>query len=217
METMLFIQVDDDDKHLVENAFEEASIYAGIPDDLVEVAKGATVISTFIDVPFDAETLKKLPALKLLCTRSVGYDHIDLEYCSTHGITVCHVPDYGSHVIAEHVFALLLARVRHIYEADQKVESGHFDYHDLRGISLKGKTIGIAGTGKIGRQVARIAHGFDMRIIATDHCRTVSLEEDFGVVYVPLKTLLSESDILTLHFPATPHTHHLLNADAFSS
>ncbi len=185
-------------------------------DALVEACKDAEVISTFITTPFPRTVLEKIPTLKLLCTRSVGYDHIDADACRELGITLCHVPDYGSHVIAEHVFALLLSTLRRIREGDDAVESGTFDYHGLRGMALKGKTLGILGTGKIGRRVAKIAHGFDMRILAADQCRTVELEKDFGVTYVSFDELLTQSDILTLHVPATKDTEHLLNAEAFS-
>mgnify|MGYP003976021707 FL=1 len=126
------------------------------------------------------------------------------------------MPDYGSHVIAEHVFALLLSTLRHISEADKKVESGDFDYHGLRGVSLRGKTLGIVGTGKIGRKAAQIAAGFGMRILATDRCRTIELEDLLQVKYTELDQLLSESDIITLHLPAVEETHHMIDAEAFT-
>lgn len=215
---ILFLDVEPTERALVLERFPEAQFAdAALRDDtLVEACRGAEIISTFITTPFPRSVLQKLPALKLLCTRSVGYDHIDVAMCREQDITVCNVPDYGSHVIAEHVFALLLSTLRHIREGEERVESGTFDYHGLRGIALKGKTIGILGTGKIGRCVARIAYGFDMHILATDLCRTLALEEEFGVRYVPFPELLRESDILTLHLPATDGTRHLLQRATFS-
>src|SRR3989344_8288687 len=165
---------------------------------------------------WNAALLKELPELKLLCTRSVGFNHIDLSYCAEHGIIVCNVPDYGSHVIAEHVFALLLSTLRHIPEGDTKVESGEFDYHGLRGVSLRGKTIGIVGTGKIGRKAAQIAAGCGMKVVAVDKCRTVELEDLLGVEYVAFPEMLSRSDIITLHLPALPETIHMIDAKAFA-
>ena len=101
-------------------------------------------------------------------------------------------------------------------EGDARVASGTFDYHGLRGMALRGKTIGIVGTGKIGRRVAQIAHGFGMKILATDVCRTLELEELLQVTYVPREELFSASDVITLHAPALPDTEHMVNAGAFS-
>jgi phosphoglycerate dehydrogenase-like enzyme len=97
------------------------------------------------------------------------------------------------------------------------VERGEFDYHGLRGITLRGKTIGIVGTGKIGRKVAQIAHGFGMKILAVDKCRTMELVELLEVRYVELPQLLAESDIITLHAPATEETQHMINAASLRS
>ncbi len=217
MATILFLDVEDTDTSLVKAHFPDAHFadHRLTDDAVINACKDAEIVSTFITTQFPGTVLTKLPKLRLLCTRSVGYDHIDLGACRDRGITVCNVPDYGSHVIAEHVFALLLSTLRHIPEGDKRVESGVFDYKGLRGVALKGKTIGILGTGKIGRKVAQIAHGFEMQIIASDQCRTVSLESDFGVRYVSFEELLAQSDILTLHVPATPDTEHLLNQKAF--
>lgn len=216
MASIVFLQVDSEDTDCVAQEFPEATIIEGIPDDIPTVCAKAEIISTFIGIDLNAELLSHLPKLKLLCTRSVGFNHIDLAYCAEHDITVCHVPDYGSHVIAEHVFALLLSTLRHIPEADAKVESGDFDYHGLRGVSLRGKTLGIVGTGKIGRKTAQIAAGFGMHILATDRCRTIELEDLLHVQYVDLDQLLVESDIITLHLPAIKETHHMIDADAFA-
>lgn len=216
MSDIVFLQVDREDQESVSARFPDASIISDIPDDIGEVCKNAVVVSSFIGIDWNAELLSRLPHLQLLCTRSVGVNHIDLDYCNKKGISVCHVPDYGSHVIAEHVFALLLSTLRHIPEADRKVESGEFDYHGLRGVSLRGKTIGIVGTGKIGRKAAQIAAGFGMNIVAVDKCRTIELEDLLHVRYMELDQLLQESDIITLHLPALEETHHMINAHAFS-
>jgi D-lactate dehydrogenase len=216
--TILFFDTEETDRKTVLEHFSHTTFAdAALRDEaLVDACKDAEIISTFINTPFPKTVLEKLPKLKLLCTRSVGYDHIDRDECMKRGITLCNVPDYGSHVIAEHVFALLLSTLRHIREGEDKVESGTFDYHGLRGMALKGKTIGILGTGKIGRRVARIAHGFEMKILAADQCRTLELETEYGVTYVPFEELLTQSDILTLHVPATKETEHLLDAKAFA-
>lgn len=215
----LFFDVEASDRAMVLKRFPGARFAeANVQGDaLAAVCQDAEIVSAFVATAFPRSVIAKLPKLKLISTRSVGYDHIDLAACAERDITVCNVPDYGSHVIAEHVFALLLSTMRHIPEADKRVEGGVFDYHGLRGMALRGKTIGILGTGKIGRTVARIAHGFGMTILATDICRTAEIEREFGVRYVPFAELIAQSDILTLHAPATKDTEHLLNAKAFGA
>jgi len=215
--SIIFLDVDAEDRQSVQMRFPSAVFADGSTDEqtLINTCKDFAVISTFIHVPFPRSVLEQLPNLKLICTRSVGFDHIDIEACRERGILACNVPDYGSHVIAEHVFALLLTRTRNILEAKSRVESGRFDYHGLRGISLRGKTIGIMGTGKIGRRVAYIAHGFGMHILAYDIYQNQELVETCGVEYVSEHQLFEQSDIITLHVPATADTGHLLNESAF--
>lgn len=214
---IVFLDVDKEDRSIVEQRFPGARIFGALKEE--EIAKecaDAAILSCFITTKVSRAVIAKLPKLKLITTRSVGYDHIDLDVCKERGISVVNVPDYGSHVIAEHVFALLLSTVRHIPEGDARVASGTFDYHGLRGISLRNKTIGIIGTGKIGRRVAQIARGFGMRILATDQCRSLELAELLDVHYVPFEELLAQSDIITLHMPATKETFHIIDAKAFA-
>lgn len=217
MASIVFLDVEEADLPLIQKHFPDADCRsAGMTaEEIKDQCKDAEIISGFI-AEFPRSLIEKLPALKLLCTRTVGYDHIDLDACREKGITVCNVPDYGSHVIAEYVFALLLSAIRHVPEGDARVKGGSYDYHGLCGTALKGKTIGILGTGKIGRKVARMAHGFEMKILATDQCRTTELETDFGVRYVAFEQLLAESDILSLHLPATDETKHLFNEKTFA-
>ena len=217
MPPIVFLEVEPQDRNTVTEHFGNA---VTVPEDLqgkgvLEKCKDAEIISCFIYSKFTRDVLGRLPKLKLIATRSVGTDHIDLAACKERGIVVCNVPDYGSHVIAEHVFALLLSTLRHVREGDERVEGGTFDYHGLRGVTLRGKTLGIIGTGKIGRRVAQIAHGFSMKILATDHCRTLELEELLDVQYVPLDELLAKSDIITIHVPAIPETDHMISSAAF--
>ncbi len=210
---MVFLDVDQEDRALVLKRFLDAAVIDRAPAEaeIPSICRDAEIVSTFIRTPFSKGTIGKLPALKLLLTRSVGFDHIDVAACTERGIVVCNVPDYGSHVIAEHVFALLLSTLRHIHEGSARVEGGVFDYHGLRGIALRGKTIGIVGTGRIGRRVAQIAHGFGMKILAVDQCRVTELTDLLGVQYATLEELLGASDIITLHVPETPETKHMID------
>ncbi|MFH0770131.1 MAG: NAD(P)-dependent oxidoreductase [Candidatus Peregrinibacteria bacterium] len=218
MPNMIFLEVEPQDQKTVLERYPDSLILSRCAQDagVTEQCSTAEIISCFIYSQFTKEMIAKLPKLKLIATRSVGFDHIDLTACKERGITVCNVPDYGSHVIAEHVFALLLSALRHVREGDERVEGGTFDYLGLRGMTLRGKTIGIVGTGKIGRKVAQIAHGFAMKILATDHVRVPELTDLLGVEYVPLAHLLAESDIITLHLPALKETEHILDAQAFA-
>jgi D-lactate dehydrogenase len=216
--SIVFFDVDPKDQPRVLQHFPEVVFHPATltPQEIVEACKDAEVISTFITTPFPKAVLEQLPKLKLLCTRSVGYDHIDLTYCTERGIVVCNVPDYGSHVIAEHVFALLLSTLRHIVIGTQRVREGVFDYHGLRGMALRDKTLGIIGTGKIGCKVAEIAHGFGMRILAQDIYVRPELVEKYGVQYVERPELYEKSDIITLHAPALPATKHMINAETIA-
>lgn len=218
MPAIVFLDVDAEDRIRVGERCPGSQVFSKGTDDgkAARACAGAEIISCFIYSRFGKNELNKCKNLKLLCTRSVGTDHIDLEECRKRGIMVCNVPDYGSHVIAEHVFALLLSATRHIREADERVERGEFDYRGLRGMALKGKTIGVIGTGKIGRKVCRIADGFGIKVLAFDQCRNLELIDLFNVQYVPIGELLSESDIITLHLPATKDTHHMIDQGAIA-
>lgn len=170
------------------------------------------VISTFINSQLSKEIIDSLPQLKLLATRSTGFDHIDLKACQDRGILVANVPSYGSHTVAEYTFGLLLCLLRKIYDAYHRVrETGSFDLSNLRGRELFRKTLGVIGTGKIGSCVIKIAHGFEMKVLAFDKYPNSQLEQQLDFEYVTLEELLKQADIITLHVPYNKETHHLLN------
>ncbi len=179
----------------------------------VEKYAHATMLSCFIYSDLHREVLEKLPHLKLIATRSTGTDHVDLAYCAQHGITVCNVPSYGEHTVAEHVFALLLSLSRHIPLAVFRTRQGDFSFRGLRGFDLYGKTFGVIGTGLIGRHAARIAKGFGMNVIGYD----VHPRKDLDFPCVSIGRLLEESDIISLHVPSTAQTHHLLSENEFAA
>ncbi len=176
-----------------------------------ERAAQAEVVSPFIYTKLDAGRLAKLPKLKLIATRSTGFDHIDVTECTRRGVTVCNVPFYGENTVAEHTFALILALSRKVHEAFVRVRAGNFSLDGLRGFDLKGKTIGVVGAGRIGLHVIRIARGFGMRVLAFDVKRDSFWAEVLGFEYAELDELLSRSDIITLHAPYNQHTHHLIH------
>jgi len=181
-------------------------------DDVnLQAVKDCDVISVFVLSKLSAEVLKQFPKLKMVAARSTGFDNIDLKYCAKHKIIVCNVPAYGEVTVAEHTFALLLAVSRKLQVAVLQWQKKKFDPQPLKGFDLHGKTIGVIGAGKIGKNVIRIAHGFGMEILAYDINRDRLLSEILDFKYTDLKTLLKKSDIISLHAPYDKSTHHLIN------
>ena len=178
-----------------------------------EGSNDAEVLSTFVNSHIGAEELSRFPALKLIATRSTGFDHIDLNAAKERGVTVCTVPFYGENTVAEFTFALLLALSRKAAAAHRRVvETDAFSQDGSRGFDLQGKTLGIVGGGHIGMHVARIAHGFEMNVLVFDVKPDEAKAKELGFSYASLDDLLARSDIVTLHVPYNAHTHHLLNA-----
>lgn len=175
----------------------------------------AEVVSIFIYSALDRVVLDGLPIPKFVATRSTGYDHIDTRACSERGIAVSNVPSYGENTVAEHVFALLLGISHRLPEAIDRAQHGHFSPEGLEGFDLAQKTIGVIGTGNIGRHVIRIAKGFEMRVLAFDARPDQALARKLEFRYVDLDELLSVSDVITLHVPSLPETRHLLSSEAF--
>jgi D-lactate dehydrogenase len=180
--------------------------------DTVHKYKDAEVVIVFVDSRMDREVIDQLPKLRLVITRSTGYDHIDVKYAKEKGIVVCNVPDYASITVAEYTIALMLALSRRLKETAQRTSRGIFSREGLSGFDLSGKTLGVIGTGKIGKYVIKLAHAFDMRILAYDLVEDKSLVKNYHVEYVALERLLKDSDIITIHVPYTPQTYHLINA-----
>jgi D-lactate dehydrogenase len=175
----------------------------------------ADVISTFIFSNMDQNVLQQFDDLKLIATRSTGFDHIAVDYCHEEGITICNVPSYGDNTVAEHVFGLLLAISHNILEAVDRTRRGDFTLSGLRGFDLEGKTLGVIGTGSIGQCVIKIAKGFGMNVIGYDVRPDEKLAQELGFDYKSMDDLLSMSDILTLHVPANDKTYHLISDKEF--
>jgi D-lactate dehydrogenase len=175
----------------------------------------ADVLCVFIYSELKAAVLEQFPDLKLIATRSTGFDHIDTAYCGRHGITVCNVPSYGENTVAEHVFGLLLTISHHLREALDRTRRGDFSMDGLRGFDLRGKTLGVIGTGQIGQCVIEIAMGFRMRVLAFDVKPDEEAADRLGFEYAGFEDLLANSDVVTLHVPANDKTRHLLSTDQF--
>jgi D-lactate dehydrogenase len=173
--------------------------------------QNAEIISLFISSSVDGKTLSSLPRLKLIATRSTGFDHIDLKEASARKIIVTNVPSYGENTVAEHTFALILTLSRNIHQSYLRTQKKNFSIEGLKGFDLCGKTLGVIGTGKIGSHVIRIANGFQMNVLAYDTFKNKKLAKEFNFSYVDLKTLLQKSDIITLHLPLLKETEHIIN------
>ncbi|OGV02661.1 MAG: hydroxyacid dehydrogenase, partial [Ignavibacteria bacterium RIFOXYB2_FULL_36_7] len=171
----------------------------------------ASVISPFIYSVVSAKIISQIKKLKLIATRSTGFNHIDLTAAKKRKVAVANVPYYGENTVAEHTFALILALSRNLHKAYVRTSSNDFSIEGLRGFDLRGKTLGVVGAGSIGVHVIKIAKGFGMEIMAFDSKPNHILTELLDFNYVPLDELLKKSDIITLHCPYNQFTHHLIN------
>lgn len=170
-------------------------------------------LSCFIRSRMDAVFLNQCANLKLIATRSTGFDHIDVKECRGRGITVCNVPRYGENTVAEHTFGLILSLSRNIPEAVDGVKRGKASIDRLQGFDLYGKTLGVIGAGSIGLHVIRIGRAMSMRVLAYDVQAQPLLAEVLGFEYVGLDTLLREADVVSIHAPLLESTYHLLHAE----
>lgn len=201
-------------KRLSEHAF--SFIKAPLQDNQTKNEE-AEILSVFVNSHVGADEMNRFPKLRLIATRSTGFDHIDLAEAARRGIVVSSVPSYGENTVAEFAFALILALSRKIYDSFHRIaEKGSFSQDGLRGFDLKGRTIGIVGTGRIGRHMIRMAKGFEMNVIAYDPFPNHDLAQTLQFEYCGLDDLLARSDIVTLHAPYNEHTHHLINMENVS-
>ncbi len=178
--------------------------------------KNFQAISVFIYSEVDKKILSKLPKLKMIATRSTGYDHIDMKACKNKNIKVFNVPYYSENTVAEHTFALILSLSRNIHKSYVRTMQGNFSIEGLAGFDLKDKTIGIVGGGRIGMHVARIARSLGMHVRVYDIKTDNFLSEVINFKYLELDELLKVSDIITLHVPENKHTHHIINKKTLS-
>lgn len=194
----------------------EAERYLDCPLDQcpVEQYRDAEIVSVFVHSMVTRAVLDQMPRLRFVAARSTGYDHIDLEACNERGIPVSNVPRYGENTVAEHTFGLILSLSRKIYRAYQRTIAGDFSLQGLEGFDIKGKTLGVVGAGSIGLHVIRTARGFGMNVIAYDVKPNPLIAEVLDFEYVSLDDLFSRADIISLHAPYTPATHHMINKDS---
>lgn len=212
-----FFELEGWEKKFIENQLKGNEVYffnSKIDENFLPQQNDFEIISVFVDSRINEKVLNNLPNLKCIATRSTGFDHIDVLECQKRNIQVLYVPGYGDNTVAEFAFGLILNLTRKIYQAiDQIKETENFDLKNLRGIDLKGKTIGIIGTGRIGKEMIKIANGFGMNILAYDLYPDNDFAAKMNYKYVSLEELLANSDIISIHCPYTSQTHHLINKE----
>ena len=179
--------------------------------DTVYLANGYDAVCVFVNDTVNKQVIDKLVEynVKLILLRCAGYNNVDLEYCYGK-IHVFRVPAYSPYAVAEHTIALLLTLVRKIHKAYIRTRNFNFNIENLQGFDLHGKTIGIIGTGKIGKVFIDICKGFGMKVIAYD------MYPSEGINYVSLDELFNQADIISLHCPLTKETHHIINKNNIS-
>jgi D-lactate dehydrogenase len=189
-----------------------------LTEETAGTAAGADAVCVFVNDRLERACLTRLSELgvKLVALRCAGFNNVDRAAASGLGMTVVRVPAYSPHAVAEHAVALLLSLNRKIHRAYNRVREQNFSLGGLVGFDLHGKTVGIVGTGKIGRAAAQIFRGFGCRVLAHDPLPAWEWAAANGVSYGALDELLLESDIVSLHLPLTQETHHLLNASTLS-
>jgi D-lactate dehydrogenase len=187
--------------------------------DTAWTAEGFRVICCFVNDTLDAPVVERLAAIgvELIAMRCAGYNNVDLEACSRHGVSVARVPAYSPDSVAEHSIALILSLNRHIHKAYVRVREGNFSLEGMVGFEMRGKIVGIIGTGRIGKCAANILLGFGCEVLAYDKYRDEALVAKKGLSYVELDELLSRSDVISLHVPLMPETHHMIDARAIDA
>jgi D-lactate dehydrogenase len=174
-------------------------------------------VCPFVNDQLDAQTIEAIHenGVRLIALRCAGFNNVDLPTTKRLGLTVVRVPAYSPHAVADHTVGLMLSLNRRIHHAFNRVREGNFALDGLLGFDMIGRTVGVVGTGKIGEAVARILVGFGCRLLAYDPYTNQNCV-DMGVEYADLERLYRDSDILTLHMPLSPQTHHLINAETIN-
>jgi len=190
---------------------------ASLKERTVRLTEGFDAVCVFVNDMLTAPVIDGLAenGIKVIVLRCAGFNNVDVEEASRKGINVLRVPAYSPHAVAEHAVALIMTLNRKTHKAYNRVREGNFSIERLTGFELDGKVTGVVGTGRIGTIFARIMLGFGCTILAHDAYPNKSLIEA-GVKYVSMDELLSQSDIISLHCPLTPDTHHMINEQSIA-
>ncbi len=204
---------------LNQDRFDLHYLSAPLTLDTAAAVDGFRAVCIFVNDSADARIVEELAmrGVELIALRCAGFNNVDLAACERLGVSVARVPEYSPYAVAEHTVALMLMLNRHLHRAYSRNRAGYFVLDGLTGFDMRGKTVGVIGTGKIGRATAEILLGFGCRILANDRFPDDELAARDGVRYVELDELARESDIITLHVPLFPETHHLVDAKAIAT
>ncbi len=185
-----------------------------LTEDTAPLARGCDAICVFVNDNANAAVIDLLcdMGIRVLLLRCAGFNNVDLRHASGK-LTVLRVPAYSPYAIAEHAMALLLTSIRRIHKAYIRTRDFNFSLTNMVGFDLHGKTVGVVGTGKIGRCFINICRGFGMKVLCYDPFPA----DDSSLSYVPLDGLFRESDIISFHCPLTPETHHVVNAESLAT
>lgn len=183
----------------------------------VELIQDETVVCVFVNDIVNAQVIESLAQkkVKIIALRCAGFNNVDLEAAKKHNIRVCRVPAYSPEAVAEHAMAMILTLNRKTHKAYNRVREQNFSLNGLLGFDLHGKTIGIIGTGNIGKAFAKIAKGFGCKILSFDVVVDPEMEKE-GVVFTNLETVFRESNIISLHCPLNEKTKHLIDKKSLS-
>lgn len=209
-----FVATEPEEEEFFSEKFENFDI--SFQPGLREVPDDVEIVSIFITERIDEAFLDSHPALRMIATRSMGADHIDLAACAKRQIAVTHVSGYGENTVAEHTFALMLALSRRIRESTEAALAGKFTHEKFRGMDLRGSTLGVVGAGRVGLHVIRIAGAFGMKVLAYDAAPNPIHTELLDFRYTSFEHLIRESHVITLHIPLNQETHHILNRETLS-
>nr|MBA2276612.1 D-glycerate dehydrogenase [Chloroflexia bacterium] len=188
------------------------------PEELADLLHGVDGALTLLTDTIDGDVLDREPQLKVISNFAVGYDNVDVEAATARGVAVCNTPGVLNAATGEFAFTLLMAAARRVVEAADYVRAGRWQTWGpklLLGQDVVGATLGIVGFGRIGREVAKMARGFEMRILAYDPFEDEAAAREYNATYVPLDDLLRASDFVTLHVALTPETEQLIGAREF--
>jgi len=200
--------------NFVEGSGHEITFFElALSETTAPLAGGFDAVCVFVNDKLDEKTISIIAeqGVKVIALRCAGFNNVDLEAAKKHELKVVRVPAYSPEAVAEHALALIMTLNRKTHKAFNRIRENNFSIENLTGFNLHGKTVGVIGTGLIGSAFIRIMLGFGCSILASDVRETEELKR-LGVIYVPVKELLSKSDVISLHCPLLPDTHHLINA-----
>ena len=221
MKKIVFFDVQDYEIEFLKSACREKFKFELVKEPLNDLSvltegrKDVEIISCFTTSRVTKTVLERFNNLKLIALRSVGFNHIDTDFCKSHGIYVENTPNYGNMTVAEFAIALLFDVTRKVTNSYNDLQKSVINPHKTIGVEIFGKTIGIVGLGAIGAEMARLANGVGMKILGFDIKEREDLKEKYNVQYTDFETLVKNSDFISLHSPLTKDNYHLFNKEIF--